>query len=79
MSTPETDQNEYVFENHDSSAGETLRRVCDGVDVSDGAYYEGPSVPSLLARRLERERDEARREAEAFRDDMGVHTMPSAT
>ena len=68
MNTPETDQHEYEFVNHDDCAGETLRRCHDGHDVAWDNEYNGPAVPSTLARKLERERDEARDEAESLRN-----------
>lgn len=67
MKTPETDAYEYEFVNHDDCAGETLRRCHDGQDVAWDDNYNGPAVPSTLARKLERERDEARQVAAEWR------------
>lgn len=72
--TPETDGTAVWIEPHDDSAGLTLRRIRDNRDCAWDDDYAGSVVPSEFARRLERERDEARRLAERYRyhDDDGA-------
>lgn len=58
--TPITDQFEYYFSNHDSCAGESIYTVAGDRDVTWDDSYSGYSVPSRVARDIERQFAEVR-------------------
>jgi len=52
--TPESDEFEYYFSNHDSFAGESIYTVIGDKDVTWNDLFTGHSVPSSKSRDLER-------------------------